>query len=490
MVVSQQMEFADFLRYPDTQFTIANLQTRTLAFDLDIRSAQVRSLNPFATNPFGLDGITETTILDLPDDELLDRAKQRLDRFICFGLVEYFQKSLWLMSYALGWYPIVQPEYLNQAPARLAKRELSADVLSDAMQINQLDYQLYGYAEQVFEARYQQMLDDLGVEISSNDSHNLNLKVLSSLEQYFNQRLSVAVPATDSIDFVFSQAIQGHGWHRREGVIDRAIPFRWTGPDSKSTLSFRVVSTRHDYVLRLWVVNAVSPQTLNELTIWINEQEIPVYKVIAQGEIVVLQGIIPFGIVQESQGCLQFRLQVPQTLPLKTRYPNGQDARHVGLAIHRIQLFANQSQSADQSDSQTSYMFPFPEDDPDWITCAEFIESHIKWGDRLVAPAEFIHRLPQPFYSDSLTALVSSYRGELNQWIVIHKGYVQNSSIFSLIYLFIRFKPVFANPVFVIFANAPSMASIHYRSPHLKALIEIIIQQIGDRLHRKLKFER
>ncbi len=510
-IVSQQMEFADFIRSPETQFTVANLQTRTLAFDLDIRLPQVRSLNQFATNPFGLDGITETTILDIPDDELIEMAKQRLAQCVCVGLVEQFQESLWLMSYALGWYPMARPERLNQAPSRLAKHDLSAETLSDILQMNHLDRQLYGYAKQLFERRYGQMLKDLNIEADSEDKsdgklalnydlNDINTGIRSALALHFKQRAIATLSLVDAVDFEFSKAIQGQGWHRREGMIDQAIPFRWTGPEPDSTLSFYVTVNGSDYLLRLWVVNAISPHVLKGLTLWINEQKIGSHRAVSRGAIAIIQATIPAAIVQVSQGWLHLRLQVPQTLPLDARYADSHDVRWVGLAIHRIQVLPDRPLLLHLSETYplekerlnptSTDMFPFPSADQAWTTSADLIQMHLQWGDRLIAPAEFMHRFPQAFYADSLAAGLIAFGGALPQWVVFHKGWVPDTSINVLMRLFLRFKPVFANSVFVIFSTAPAIPPIRYQSPHLKSLIETILQQVGDRLCRKLGFRR
>ncbi|NJR63267.1 MAG: sulfotransferase family 2 domain-containing protein [Cyanobacteria bacterium CRU_2_1] len=62
------------------------------------------------THRFKLDGLSPTEILEL--------AKESLDRFAFVGLVERFQDSLFLLSYIFGWKPIINTRKENAAKAK------------------------------------------------------------------------------------------------------------------------------------------------------------------------------------------------------------------------------------------------------------------------------------------------------------------------------------------------------------------------------------
>lgn len=96
-----------------------------------------------------------------PPDVLLQLAKEKLEQIAFFGITERFRDSMRLMTYTFSWSPVREIPEVNRAPEPFDLSTLAPAVLERIVELNEVDQQLYDYACQLFEARYQQMLDEL-----------------------------------------------------------------------------------------------------------------------------------------------------------------------------------------------------------------------------------------------------------------------------------------------------------------------------------------
>ncbi|UOQ84738.1 sulfotransferase family 2 domain-containing protein [Gracilibacillus salinarum] len=94
-------------------------------------------------------GLSEPTI---------DLAKENLRTFSVIGLNERFDESLILMQKALGWNTL-EYERLNITKKRPLKSKLSKEFISLIEDNNQLDIELYQYAQELFEQQLQNGLE-------------------------------------------------------------------------------------------------------------------------------------------------------------------------------------------------------------------------------------------------------------------------------------------------------------------------------------------
>ncbi|MGJ3251416.1 MAG: sulfotransferase family 2 domain-containing protein [Elainellaceae cyanobacterium] len=477
-VASQTMSLADFIRSPDTRCTVANLQTRSLVMDMDVRSPHIRARNRHATTPCGLDGITEMTLLEMPDDELLAIAKQRLDEFAFVGLVEHFQDSMLLLSYIFGWYPFEPVERLNQAPQR-RRPDVSPDVLDEARELNRLDIELYDYATHLFKRSFQQMVQtlisdsshprDLTGEIANHNEGFAHADgLIPSLIQHYERRFVEDTPPQMSVDFVASQPIHGHGWHQREGDNQHVIAFRWTGPTPISTLDFRLQNAA-PFIVRFWMINSVLPDPLESLEISANNQRLFLRAILVRETLTILQSSIQANQFDDTRDFIRLTFKVPETRTLQSIDSNNLDTRQVGVALHRVQIFPDVPQSEDKQ--CTSFLLPFPDHDLGWIEAAEFVKQHIKSQERIIAPGEFIRIFPQQFQAEG-DRLVD--RPPID-WVLFHKENLQMTDLNQLAWLMKAFKPVFANPVFIIFSKRTDLNSLGYLSTHVRAFTKTMI---------------
>lgn len=86
--------------------------------------------------------------------DLLERATDRLERCLAFGLVERFDESVHLLATRLGWRPPGALPRLNAAPPGDDSFEPSAEVVEAVLERDALDVELYAHARRRFELEW------------------------------------------------------------------------------------------------------------------------------------------------------------------------------------------------------------------------------------------------------------------------------------------------------------------------------------------------
>lgn len=87
---------------------------------------------------------------------MLDQAKENLVKCSAIGLTERFDESLLLFKHAFGWQHL-QYEKANAAPGRPAIDKLDAEEYQAASACNQLDIELYAFAQELFDKQIQEI---------------------------------------------------------------------------------------------------------------------------------------------------------------------------------------------------------------------------------------------------------------------------------------------------------------------------------------------
>lgn len=128
--IVKSMSLEQFVRADvDTALDIHNWQTRIIT----------STMNPDKTPDIGV-------------------AKKRLERDFAFvGFTERYNESMALLSYTFGWPQINEYETLNITPNRMSREDIPPDVVEHLLEINQIDLELYAFAEQLFEDRMAQL---------------------------------------------------------------------------------------------------------------------------------------------------------------------------------------------------------------------------------------------------------------------------------------------------------------------------------------------
>ena len=149
----------DFLAFEPTRRLITNFQVRNLALDFDL----TQTYADFEGNaiPLKMNKLFAYTSTGMTDQELLDKAKRRLASCEFIGITDRFEASVALLCRTFGWEARVDMPLLNVSSS-LTELDfpLSKQALADICTATSLDAELYRFANEVFEQRYQRMLQD------------------------------------------------------------------------------------------------------------------------------------------------------------------------------------------------------------------------------------------------------------------------------------------------------------------------------------------
>jgi FkbM family methyltransferase len=123
----------------------------------------------------------------------------------------------------------------------------------------------------------------------------------------------------------------------------------------------------------------------------------------------------------------------------------------------------------------------FPINDEYWVNTAEFLQENIQDGNRVVASDEFEEKFTGFISYESIIENSS----DSFQWVIIHKGMIENIEYTFLDKVVNECHPVFANEVFVIFTYNTSISALNHDFIHLQSFWEKI--NLLKNIYNKLK---
>jgi glycosyltransferase involved in cell wall biosynthesis len=97
----------------------------------------------------------------------------------------------------------------------------------------------------------------------------------------------------------------------------------------------------------------------------------------------------------------------------------------------------------------------FP-DDRHWLDICAFLEPYLQPADRLLAPIDFLARFPVQAYPYNVA---SSLSVEDFTFVAVHKGMLAEIDFGFLLQVLDRLQPIWANPVFVLYADSAVVKS-------------------------------
>jgi hypothetical protein len=405
----------------------------------------------------------------LPPDEIFELAKQSLDQCAFVGLVERFQDSLYLLSYIFGWNPIINTRRENAAKSKSPLDELSATTLAVLKENSAYDIELYQYAKDIFEQRFEQMEQDLRQrygQVESLPSATISSEPLTSealaklLDKHYNQRYAERqIPTSAQTCYEFAEPLRGSGWQRRERSQDLGS-FRWMGPDTTATLDLPLqINPGTDLAVEFRVPHTrlVAPDILNSLTATVNGQPIALDILHQDQGSRFYYGFIPSAILKSDRVFTEFKFQVCRTATLQELFPNNPDTRKLGIAFKCMQVFPAKLQY------QKSYLAS-TFDSPAWKMTAEFLQQ-AQVEETIAAPLLFRAAVPR-----SIISYDAFLRGDSASWAVQHKGESDRTGALLLKLFTQGYAPVFANEVFVVFTKRKDLPRLAYSSFHVKPL--------------------
>jgi Sulfotransferase family len=394
----------------------------------------------------------------LSAQEIYEIAVDSLDHFAFAGLVERFQDSLFLLSYIFGWRPMINNRQENVTQTTNAISEATLQLIQES---TQLDQKIYQQAQQIFSDRHTQMLQDL------QEKYDPHASLASQLENHYQHRYqTLNITPASTYRYSFSQALRGSGWQRREYPTQGLI-YRWTGPDRHSTLDLPI-ALAPDLLIEFRVIcaNFTAADILNSLTLTINERPVPLAILHRDPVTLIFRGNIPTGEVANQPTRLTFK--VNRIVAFRSLNPQDPDLRSVGIAINEVRVFPS------AEEAQNSFAFQLLLEREFWQDPIDFLRIHLRSTDRIIAPLSFMPPLRSLLHHSNMfkpSALNNA------QWVVIQKDQTENISK-TLLGLFLRrFRPVFANRVFVIFTTHSELPKLDYTSMDVKPLYVDILKR-------------
>ncbi len=397
-------------------------------------------------------------------DEIFELAKQSLDQCAFVGLVERFQDSLYLLSYIFGWNPIINTRRENAAKSKSPLDEIPATTLEVLKENSAYDIELYQYAKDIFEQRFDQMEQDLRqkylapMELATPEA--ISSEALAKLlDRHYNQRYAERqIPTPDQTCYNFAEPLRGSGWQRRERSLELG-GFRWMGPGTIATLDLPLqINPETDLVIEFRVLHThlVAPDILNSLTVSVNGQPIVLDILHNDQGSRFYHGFIPSAVLKSDRVFTEFTFQVCRTASLQELFPDNPDARILGLAFNYMQVFPAKLQYQKSSLASTF-------DSPAWKMTAEFLQQQSQAEETIAAPLIFRAAVPR-----SIVSYDTFLSSEPTPWAVLHKGKSDRTGALLFKFFTQGYRPVFANEVFVVFTKRQDLPSLAYTSDHVK----------------------
>lgn len=339
-------DISDIFRDAQKTRSFTNNQTRYISVDLKI-SKILQLQNP---STFRIEEFEDFINPDISDSNLLATAKKRLVEFPFFGIQEKFEESLMMLYYTFGFRPLNNIRKLMVSSKRTRKDTILQQTLKEITECTVLDRDLYLFAQDLFEKKYNQMIDDLKKRYCEFGLSNLNSKQLiyELLERHYEENFdNESYPKTNNVNYNFSQKLFGSGWYYRENTFEKSNHFfRWTGPKKISTIDLPL-KQENDLQIQFRVIGQGSQQVLDSLTLMANNVLINLKKVVSTEKNPIFEGVRPTifeGVLSKS--ALQKRpkftrltFQVAKTESHMTQsfvYPN--EKRDVGMAVDYIKI--------------------------------------------------------------------------------------------------------------------------------------------------------
>ncbi len=147
----------DFLSFQPMRRLITNFQVRNFALDFDL----TQTYTDFDGNAIDskLNKLFAYTETEMSDKELLEKAKKRLSSCAFVGITDRFTASVELLCHTFGWeFPMALPTLNVSSPLAQLSSPLSGQTLEDIRSCTALDTELYAFANELFEQRYQCVL--------------------------------------------------------------------------------------------------------------------------------------------------------------------------------------------------------------------------------------------------------------------------------------------------------------------------------------------
>ncbi len=316
----------DLLENEYKRKVFTNNQTRHIANDLKLTNL----------NNFLLEEYDEFINPKLSDEQLISLAKNRLSEFSFIGLTEKTNESLLLFCYTFNLKPLGNFWNLMVTPKRTSITSIDSDTGDLLQKCNNLDFQLYEFAHELFNLRFSQMIDDLRnfSDFDLDDKTLFQNKLNDFLDFNYKTHLKNSYTPLSSINYNFSERFNGNNWYYRELSQNPTNYFRWTGPSNESTIDF-ILEGNIDYEIELSIIDYVSDEQLNSLQLFINDHLIRLRIISQNDKKTIITGMISKNLIVD-EGITRLTFKISKTMKNNLSTLELSDTRLVGLLFDNI----------------------------------------------------------------------------------------------------------------------------------------------------------
>ena len=338
----------EILETPDVKY-YWNAQTDYIGIDVDVMKI-IKNWDKKAIANFDLGKQMKFIREKTSPKKLVSSAKKNLSQFHFVGLAEKFQESLFLLCYTFGWRPIRSNWKLNVSPKRAHKNDLTPNQLNKVNDAISFDLKLYEFGKELFESRFSQMVHELEEKYFEPSFANLPFRemMFKMLEKNYETRLhkSRMIPVK-LIDYDFRQKLSGTGWYWREFLEEKGNVFRWTGPETTSTIDF-TLNTNHDLIIQFRVIREIVPGLLKSLKLKVNDHAIEIKKIEEKSGNSVFEGFIPKSVLMNKKHFTRLCFEIDRTINPHEVNSSDPTDRPLGIAVDKIKIMPSKEYAVDK----------------------------------------------------------------------------------------------------------------------------------------------
>ena len=285
--IANENSLLEFVQYPRVVDEIQNEMARYIGAEFDI----YKSSN-----------------YQIPAEIDIDLACRRLEAYDFVGVSDRFQDSLNLLTYTLDMRPQQSVRVQNQTPSRRSVDELSLEELEAIEEIILLDRQLYQYASNLFEERYNAMMQNL-------------------IEENYIWNYKVHQPRANRTVIYFADRIDGAGWHPPQNYGEN-IKFRFMGPQKSAHIDVRIPIERA-MKLEIQVLDTHDP-VVDTLKIRVNDIDLPMNRK-HDNQFYVFYKRIPITMLKENPNFTRIEFLVDEVVERQTK--------QAGVGVYSMEIY-------------------------------------------------------------------------------------------------------------------------------------------------------
>jgi len=334
----QGKDIMDLLNDTSQKF-VPNVQTRHIGLEPNVYS-YINPSDPDTINNFRFSNVLKKEAKKFSDNQMVELAKRRLEEFSFVGIQERMKESLFLLYYTFGWKPILTTWRLNISPKRPHSKDLSPKIIDRLSKFSNLDFDLYEHGKKLFEKRFSYMQKDLKEKYykTSFDKLPFDQVMHNMLEKHYEelypQTNSIQHP---SIDYNFNAKISGSGWYFRESLPLQDHFFRWTGPETVSTIDFSL-KTDNDLMIQFRIMRSIIPELLDTLKFKVNDHSIEIKKSVKRFGKTVFEGYISKDCLKSDKPFTRLTFEVEKVVNPQENNPDDETNRTLGIAFDWIKI--------------------------------------------------------------------------------------------------------------------------------------------------------